>query len=238
MNPWSTAGGDVPGQTTDRFLIVDEQPIVRDSLHQLLQALKPKCQTELAASNEQLERALVSTRVFDYVIADLQLGGNRGIELLRRIREQRADLPMIVFSAQADQQTILRCLNFGVIGFIPKTLFNDLISQALRMIFSGQVYIPRQAVSSDLPSVFDQYAVRPRLPADAHDLNLTERQTDVLGLILDGMPNKLICRRLNLAEGTVKVHVSAVLRALGVRNRTQAVIAAGKLGLRLPRPSL
>ena len=77
----------------------------------------------------------------------------------------------------------------------------------------------------------------PRPPVDPRQLGLTQRQIDVLGLMLNGLPNKLICRRLQLAEGTVKVHVSAVLRALGVHSRTQAVVAAGRLGLRMDEPA-
>ena len=135
---------------------------------------------------------------------------------------------------------------------------SQVISDALRLVASGHVYLPREALGRDFlretparpgvaagePPSASGFAP-PRAPApppvaasagatlDPRKLGLTDRQCDVLRLILRGLPNKLICRQLDLAEGTVKVHVSAVLRALGVRNRTQAVIAASRMGLRI-----
>ena len=109
---------------------------------------------------------------------------------------------------------------------------------ALRLVADGGTYIPPEAVSSiacepSLPGIWPRPAGASGA-TDPRQLGLTDRQIDVLGLILHGLPNKLICRQLQLAEGTVKVHVSAVLRALGVRSRTQAVVAASRMGLRMP----
>jgi DNA-binding NarL/FixJ family response regulator len=137
----------------------------------------------------------------------------------------------VVLSAEIDRETILRCLDLGAAGYIPKTYHADVITHALRLIASGHVYVPREAID---PRRDANEPIRLRSAgSDPRGLGLTDRQCDVLRLILRGLPNKLICRQLDLAEGTVKVHVSAVLRALGVRNRTQAVIAASRLGLRM-----
>ena len=105
---------------------------------------------------------------------------------------------------------------------------------ALRLVFSGGVYVPPQAIAGgphDDPLAAEPAGLAPRI--DAADIGLTERQTEVLALMLQGMPNKVICRELNLAEGTVKIHVTAILKALGASNRTQAVIAASRMGLRV-----
>ncbi len=211
------------------FLIVDDHPIVRDSLHLLLQDLVPGCETILATTLVQMREALQRAN-FDYAIVDLNLPDSRGLDTLKLARELRPELPIIVYSGRAEKDVILRCLNFGAVGYIPKTQYGDLITQALKMVFSGQTYVPRQAVSE---SGQPPYSLpTPHLgAADPRELGMTERQIEVLTLMLRGLPNKLICRKLNLAEGTVKVHVSNVLRALGVRNRTQAVIAAGEMGL-------
>lgn len=213
------------------FLIVDDHPIVRDSLHLLLQDLEPGCDTSLATSLAHMRETLQSNLMFDYAIIDLNLPDSHGLDTLKVVREIRPELPIIVYSGRAEQDTILRCLNFGVVGYIPKTQYGDLISQALRMVFSGQTYVPRQAVSETDKRKYGVGAPPTCSAADPRELGMTERQIEVLTLMLRGLPNKLICRKLNLAEGTVKVHVSNVLRALGVRNRTQAVIAAGELGL-------
>jgi len=119
-------------------------------------------------------------------------------------------------------------------GFIPKSSSNQVMLGALRLVLSGGVYLPPAALLHDDNSV----PLRPAGPAQARyggvtprDLGLTDRQAQVLALILQGKPNKLICRDLDLAEGTVKIHVAAILRALNVSTRTQAVIEASRLGL-------
>ena len=216
-----------------RFLIVDDHPMVRDSLHSLLESLENKVVTDLALDLKQMRECLSTNARYDYIVLDLSLPDANGVEIVKAAQSLHPSVPLIVFSGQSEQDLMLRCLSLGVVGYVPKTHYNDLITQAFRMILGGQVYIPRQVVTERPQQHYS--AMRPvqQTASDPHQLCLTERQIDVLDLILQGMPNKLICRQLNLAEGTVKVHVSAVLRALGVRNRTQAVIAAGKMGLQV-----
>ncbi|MEZ5661022.1 MAG: response regulator transcription factor [Burkholderiaceae bacterium] len=225
----------VAHQAGGSFLIVDQQPLVRESLHSVLAKVLPGARTELAIDRQQLGRALAEARGLRLAITDLHLDDQHGLGVLTWIREQRPDLPVVVFTGDDDPGLALRCISAGAVGFIPKTYYQDMIGEAIRQILAGQTYLPRRSLAQPRHDVYDRYGMRPALAPQPGELNLTERQTEVLGLILDGMPNKLICRRLQLAEGTVKVHVSNVLRALGVRNRTQAVIAASRMGLRLPR---
>lgn len=214
-----------------RLLIVDDHPMVRDSLHELLRCICPNSQTDLAISANQVREALAGSTYYDYAIVDLTLPDCRGLDILRIVRAARPDLPLIVYSARCDQDLILRCLNFGVMGFIPKTYYGDLVAQALRMIFSGQTYIPKQAVADTGRHRYRTHPASRPIASSPRELGMTERQIDVLQLMRRGMSNKVICRQLDLAEGTVKVHVSNVLRALGVNTRTQAVIAANEMDL-------
>ena len=133
-----------------------------------------------------------------------------------------------------------RAIETGAMGFIPKTTSSQLLLNALRLVLAGGVYLPTEVLrhheGTPEPAL--------RLAAEAsdsgkmlapHAIGLTERQSDVLALLVQGKSNKLICRDLGLAEGTVKIHVTAILKTLNVSNRTQAVIAVGKLGLQLPK---
>jgi len=117
---------------------------------------------------------------------------------------------------------VMRALDHGALGFIPKSAGREVMMSALSLVFSGGVYIPPEILASKSP------AAKPQLPAS--DLGLTGRQGDVLALMMQGKSNKAICRRLDLAEATVKNHVTAILKALGVSNRTEAVLAASARG--------
>lgn len=239
-------------------LIIDDHPLIRDAVRMTLASLGPGGRIDMADSFASARRLLEAGAEWDFALLDLSLPDCEGFEGLAAFRELRPTLPTIVLSGRTDRETILRCLDLGAAGYIPKTSQSDVISDALRLVASGHVYLPREALGRDFlreaplrpgvaasePPSASGFAP-PRAPApppvaasagaalDPRRLGLTDRQCDVLRLILRGLPNKLICRQLDLAEGTVKVHVSAVLRALGVRNRTQAVIAASRMGLRI-----
>lgn len=259
-------------------LIVDDHPLIRDAVRMSLASLGPGGRIDMADSFAQARVLLESGADWDFALLDLSLPDCDGFEGLAAFRQLRPALPTIVLSGRTDRETILRCVDLGAAGYIPKTSQADVISDALRLVASGHVYLPREALARDflrdaalrpdgtgapatgsgaqapaagepamvgllgagqaptpssMPGAPAGSAVPAPVAVDPRKLGLTDRQCDVLRLILRGLPNKLICRQLDLAEGTVKVHVSAVLRALGVRNRTQAVIAASRMGLRI-----
>ena len=170
------------------------------------------------------------------VLLDLNLPDTVGTSGVEAIRQRFPRVPVMVLSAAHDRATIDRCLRAGASGFLAKTASGERLGTAVRAVAGGGIYVPRDAEGTPARASWAAaHAGAPGGPrAEARDLGLTDRQSDVLRLILRGLPNKLIGRQLQLAEGTVKVHVSAVLRALGVRNRTQAVLAANRLGLKLP----
>ena len=163
---------------------------------------------------------LVGEHAIDLAIVDLNMPGPPGIEGLCLLRGRFPTLALAVISAQDDAATINQVLACGVSGFIPKTHAGDLVRQALRLILAGGTYVPPQALGGG--------AARPAKP-DAP--RLTPRQRHVLCRLLHGRSNKLIARDLALTEGTVKTHVAAILRELGARNRTEAVVRAHALGL-------
>jgi DNA-binding NarL/FixJ family response regulator len=216
-----------------KVLVVDDHPLICEALRQVLRALDQSIELIEAADAPQALAAAESHRDLDLILLDLALPGADGFEALRELRERHPSFPVVVLSASEQAEIVMRALDAGAMGFIPKTSSNDVLLGALRLVLAGGVYLPPEVL---------RHSQAPALPgktagaASYRDLGLTERQAQVLALLVQGKPNKIICRELNLAEGTVKIHVTAILKALGVSNRTQAVITVGKLGLKLPAP--
>jgi DNA-binding NarL/FixJ family response regulator len=147
---------------------------------------------------------------------------------------------VVVLSAQQDRDSVNRALDLGALGFITKSGQLEVMVKALELVFAGGVYIPPEIRARDQPFARQPDANQPaanRPSGSPADLGLTDRQVEVLSLMMQGKSNKAICRLLNLAEPTVKNHVTAILKALKVSNRTEAVIAVGELGWKLPSVS-
>jgi DNA-binding NarL/FixJ family response regulator len=168
------------------------------------------------------------------ILLDLNLPDRDGLAALSDLRKHHATISIVVLSAFHDRETILRVLELGALGFIPKSSPREVMANALRLILSGGIYVPPEALARAEPSVAAAAPGRRVMPAD---LGLTERQMEVLALMMQGKSNKAICRILDTAEPTVKHHVTAILKALKVTNRTEAVIAVGALGWELPQIS-
>lgn len=209
-----------------RVLIADDHPMVRDALARTVRGLNLDACIIEADSRQTLLAAIATSRP-DLALIDLNMPGMNGTEGLRHLRLTHPTMPIVVASAQDDASTIRAVMAIGVSGFIPKSESPDLISQAIRLVLAGGVYVPVRSLSdgSDRPASLDV------MRASESDHGLTPRQLDVLGLLLRGLPNKLIARELGLTEGTVKVHLAAILRALAARNRTEAVVRARQLGI-------
>lgn len=170
------------------------------------------------------------------ILLDLALPGADGFEALRQFREEFPGIPVVVVSAFDQLEFVTRAIDTGAMGFIPKTSSTQILLNALRLVLSGGVYLPAELLRrhDSIPPLTPQPPTSPPQLRDPREIGLTQRQSQVLTLLVQGKPNKIICRELNLAEGTVKIHVTAILKALGVTNRTQAVIAVSKLGFKLP----
>ncbi len=221
-----------------KFLIVDDHPLVREALAAVLLQLRPGAAVVHAATGAAARAALQDGEAVDLVLLDLRLPDGSGLALLPAIAAQHIGTAVVVLSGDLDRATVQQALAAGAVGCIPKTEPRDVLASALALVLAGGVYVPPLALQGG-PAPAPAGAatgLAPRAgpaPTPA-DLGLTGRQLDVLALLMQGKNNKLICRALGLAEPTVKNHVSAILRTLGVDSRTEAVLAVSRLGWTLP----
>ena len=210
-----------------KVLLIDDHPLILSALQSVIQGLADNIQVTTADSGQAARQVLANASGFDLVLLDLHLGDANGFDLLSDLREQVPAMPVVVISASDQPGDVIRSIDMGAMGFVPKKASNETLVAALKQVMSGGVYVPPQSVGHDSLS---QPASNDTLQAAIHSPHwgLTPRQTDVLASLLKGHPNKLIARELNLSVETVKDHVAAVLRALGVSSRTQAVIAVSQ----------
>lgn len=227
-----------------KVLLIDDHPLILSALQTVIKGLGDDVTVAGAGSAREARAALAADSDFDLVLLDLQLGDANGFDLLADLRETYPALPVVVVSASDRTSDVIRSIDMGAMGFVPKRASNEQLFEALRLVMSGGIYVPPMTMGSGTaPSVQETdttpgYLRVVRREASASDfqkppplasLGLTPRQTDVLALLLQGKPNKLIARELNLSVETVKDHVAAVLRALGVSSRTQAVLAVSQM---------
>jgi DNA-binding NarL/FixJ family response regulator len=280
-------------EQTQTFIIIDDQPLAALGLQAILKSIEPEAKVFIAPNYDDgellIDEKLVEGRI-DMILASIDFSDStNGGSPISAIHQLHRKYPYICLavtgqnppnSSDTNSNTVLKCLEAGAVGYVPKSSSITIARDAFRSVLSGNVYIPpavmeknsvvnepnlthelagsnnpfsglvslssrqylRSLSSATKPS-FKVVASRSTAPVPhktepkpntitGFEIGLTDRQVDVLDLILIGLSNKRICRELNLAEGTVKVHVSAVLRALGARTRTEAVVAAGNLGLK------
>lgn len=203
-----------------RIALCDDHPIVADGIAMLLQAMTPQLYMERHFTAHSLLQAAPNWLQMDLVMLDLGLPDANGLETLRRLRGLRDDVPVVIISSQADRTTILRAIDEGAMGFVPKSSATSTMMQALQVVLDGNVYLPPMEDESNIPL--------------QGTLNLTPRQWQILRRILQGKVIKNIARELDIAECTVKTHVTPILRELGVTTRTEAIVKAGLMQLRLP----
>ena len=220
-----------------KFLVVDDHALIREAMRSVLKELRDDAVVLDAASAGQAIDVLRQHPDLALVLLDLQLPDRDGIDMLGELRERYPATSVVMLSAFNDRQNVLKALDNGALGFIPKTDSREVLLGALRLILAGGTYIPPEILAREaaiLPVPGNAQSQKRPSPAE---LGLTGRQVDVLALMMQGKSNKLICRALDLAEPTVKNHVSAILKALDVTNRTEAVLAVAALGWELQPPS-
>ncbi len=211
-----------------KLLIVDDHGLVREGLKAIVAQSDLQAQCLEAWDEASIWQQLSQHADIDLVLLDIQLPGLSGMELLKRIVKERAQLPIIMLSADHDSDTVSQALQLGASGFMPKSSLNQVLISAIRLVVAGGVYIPPEALLKSVPK--PQAATKPIISLDS--LGLTNRQVDVLRLLLKGMSNKLISRQIDLAEATVKIHIRGILRALNVTTRTEALVKLTEMGVR------
>ena len=212
-----------------KYLIVDDHALVRSALSMMLLDRDPSAEV-LTAGDVPTTLELIGREgeTADLLILDLNLPGVEGTELMEEIVRRQPMLKILVLSGLTDRGRIMRVLQLGAAGFVPKSLDTDM--NAIEFVLRGGVFIPSKLLAESQREGFFSETARslPHLSSNAP--KLTDRQKDVLMLLAKGAPIKRICLELNLSEGTVKTHVAAIYRIFGASNRTEALLAARRAG--------
>ena len=214
-----------------KILVIDDHALIRAGLKPVLEQLgEGEAVTVLDASSyaRGIEIAVANPDL-DLVLLDFNLPNVTGFAALVDMQERFPDVPVVIVSGEDDPALVRETFLRGALGFIPKSSTTAVMLAALRLVLSGGTYVPREAMAG---ASAPEAAARRHRPGNLRGLDITPRQAEVLELVLAGKSNKVICRELGLAEGTVKNHVAAVLKALNATNRVEAVIAAAKLGIK------
>ncbi|GHT91391.1 DNA-binding response regulator [Betaproteobacteria bacterium] len=214
-----------------KILIVEDHALVREALVRVLRALEADTQVREASSGDQMLDVLKQEHDFNLVLLDLALPGMDGFTGLKLLRQRYPDIPVVILSAFDDQPTISRVLNNGAAGFIPKSYSGDQLLNALSQVLSGHTFYPAGVISvaqldNETPILMRRNSLNPT------ECGLTERQGEVLALMSKGRSNREIALQLGLSEGTVKLHVTAIFRSLGVNSRAQAIVMANRYGIK------
>lgn len=220
-----------------KILIADDHPLIREALVLVLRELEGGVTPIEAVDGEAVRRLAAEHSDLGLVLLDLCLPGVRGLALFGELRRDHPTLPLVVYSALDDPSTVKAVLAGGALGFIPKSSSHQILVNALRLVLAGGRYLPPELMPELAGDDWGSLLARAQIPGCAEGvavetLGLTGRQQEVLALLAEGKSNKQICRALGLAEATVKVHVGAVLKALKVASRAQALVAINRLGLR------
>ena len=209
------------------ILVVDDHALIREALRSVFNELIGTVAVSEAGSVREAMDLICDHAAFELVTVDLTLPDGDGLDFLALLRERYPAMCIVVLSAHHDRETVTSALEAGALGFISKSAPRDVMLSAFKLIFSGGIYVPPEAFARTPHPP----PARTVSPVCAPLPDLTRRQLQVLALMMEGKSNKAICRILDLAEPTVKNHVTAILKAIKATNRTEAVVIAGALGL-------
>ncbi len=219
-----------------KILIADDHELFLKGLALVLSDYRQNMEIITAKSYTEVFNVISQQKNFDLVLTDLAMPGAYWLEALKKIHVELPETPVIILSAVFEKEIIKKSINIGAAGYISKTAPNQEILQAIDLVLAGGVYIPQDLLDKEPDANLDL------LEQEEHDLNaqaefsettsaLSPRQRDVLQLIAKGMSNKQIAFELGITEGTVKLYVTAILKLLGVYNRTAALIKAKEWGI-------
>ena len=210
-----------------KILIADDHALFRDGLSLHLERLEPQAVIFQAGSFSQVMKIINDEKKLDLIIIDLDMPDMNWETALQDIMGKRGNARVAIISATEDARSIRKAMEKGISGYIPKRADTKVLTGALKLIMDGGTYLP--------PSVLENAHINgthiSTAPRSRNGKTLTNRQSQVLELVAQGMSNKQIAYEIGVSEATVKLHINALLRAVGATNRTQAVITAQKMGL-------
>lgn len=213
-----------------KILVADDHPLFREAIQSVIASAYPDANI---FETESLDEALVMAQAdddLDLILLDLNMPGMNGLNGLISMRNEFPTIPVVIVSAEDDKQIVLQAITCGAVGFISKSSPRSQMTEALEHILKGNVYLPPDIIrqAQDPNKLRQRKSSNPEIPSELL-LSLTRRQLLVLERMVTGESNKQIAYQLNIAETTVKAHVSAILSKLGVHNRVQAILAASDI---------
>lgn len=209
-----------------RILLVDDHALFREALLHIIKQFDAQAVVIEAATSQQALQLAAHYHDLDLILLDLALPGVDGLSALPELRRLAPSVPLVVLSASESPADVQQALESGAAGYVPKSCSSHEMIAALRLVLAGEIYLPAVLLMAIGASQ------RPQpLSRDPKTSELTPRQLEVLHWMGQGLSNKRIGKCLSLTEGTVKLHVAAILRVLNTRNRTQAVVEASRRGL-------
>jgi len=236
-----------------KVLLIDDHPLILTALQTVIKGLGDDVTVAGVGNEDEARAALKRDPDQDLVLLDLHLGEGDGFVFLAELRGLYPAVPIVVVSASDRASDVIRAIDAGAMGFVPKRASNQILFEALSLVMSGGIYVPPMTLGMSpapaapppggdtVPDVMRPHPIEdvveytsaagahPAPPNSLATLGLSKRQADVLSYLLQGMPNKIIAREMHLSVDTIKDHVAAVLRALGVSSRTQAVLAVSQM---------
>jgi len=210
-----------------RIVLADDHDLIRDTIEEFLKRLDKDLHVLHAATLSQALDLIRKADALDLVLLDLRMPGMNGLAGLKSVQAARAGVPIVILSAETNPDTIRNALQAGAAGFLPKTMRGTAMLTALRLILAGERYVPDILVTGQ-PAPADETTGRGPAPT-----SLTQREREVVGLLVQGLSNKEIGHRLGIEVVTVALHLRSVYRKLGVTSRTQAVRLAMEQGWNL-----
>lgn len=211
--------------TRSRVLVADDHPLMRAALRQAVSQSIADAEIIEASDFPQVESTLGRGAAPDLILLDLHMPGGNGLIGLVMLRNDHPAVPVVVVSATEDAATIQRAMECGASGFVPKSAPITRIGEAVRAVLDGEIWAPPVARNEEEGQLAQRVA------------SLSPQQLRVLAGIVEGKLNKQIAYEMNVAETTVKAHITVILRRLGVISRTQAALLASQLSLQPPLPS-
>ncbi|OYD84526.1 LuxR C-terminal-related transcriptional regulator [Azospirillum brasilense] len=215
-------------ESAPRFLVVDDHALMRHGLKLALKMQFPTATVIEAGSLSEAMRCARSAGDLSAVLYDLKLSDAEGLAGLKEMLRWLGRVPLVVVSGTLDNNLVVSCIRAGARGFVPKGADAEVFEHALPIIMGGGLYAPLPSALSHQPDTLFQEPSPAPAPS-VHDL--TDRQREILQLLLQGQSNKEIARSLGIVEGTIKVHLRSIMQRLGVRNRTQLAVMVEKSGL-------